>query len=118
MKSISILLIVGILFASLNKLVCYAGYALNKNYISTVLCENKAEPKLNCMGKCFLKKQLKEAEKNEQKQNSPIKNQVEAFIGKQFEFRCFTFQIDEFEAKPEFQYFYTTYIKVFQPPKV
>lgn len=33
-------------------------YAYNYKYISTVLCENKDKPKLNCCGKCHLKKEL------------------------------------------------------------
>ena len=117
LKAISFLMVFIMLFTSLNKLVYYAGYALNKNYIAKVLCENKAKPKLHCNGKCFLAKQLKQAEKNEQKQNSPLKNQVEAFIVKHFEFRCFTFQIDEFGTPPALSYFHTTHFKIFQPPQ-
>ena len=33
-------------------------YAVNYNYIATVLCENKAKPKLHCNGKCHLMKEL------------------------------------------------------------
>ena len=34
------------------------GYAINYNYIASVLCINKQKPKLDCNGKCFLIKQL------------------------------------------------------------
>ena len=35
-------------------------YYANYDYIATVLCENKDKPYLECDGKCYLKKQLKE----------------------------------------------------------
>lgn len=33
-------------------------YVANYSYISTELCVNKAKPKLNCNGKCYLSKEL------------------------------------------------------------
>lgn len=33
-------------------------YAVNYDYITKVLCENKAKPKLQCNGKCYLMKEL------------------------------------------------------------
>ena len=36
-------------------------YAINFQYIKTVLCENKDRPALRCDGKCYLRKQLKAA---------------------------------------------------------
>jgi hypothetical protein len=35
-------------------------YYANYDYIATVLCENKDKPYLECNGKCYLEKQLKE----------------------------------------------------------
>jgi len=43
-------------------------YYINYDYISTVLCENKEIVELDCNGKCYLKKQLKE-------QKSPLENE-------------------------------------------
>lgn len=37
-------------------------YYTNKGYVATALCENKDKPQLHCEGKCFLKKELKNAE--------------------------------------------------------
>ena len=37
-------------------------YVVNKNYVATQLCENRANPMMQCNGKCFLSKQLKKAE--------------------------------------------------------
>ena len=36
-------------------------YAMNKDYIARVYCENKEKPKMHCNGKCHLMKQLKKA---------------------------------------------------------
>ena len=52
--SLSLLLFIGIT----GKWTIYAAYELNKAYISSVLCENKEVPAMNCQGKCYLKKQL------------------------------------------------------------
>lgn len=48
-------------------------YYINYDYIVNVLCENKDKPKLKCNGKCYLNKQVKEANntKNEQKSTVP-----------------------------------------------
>ncbi|PHR99867.1 MAG: hypothetical protein COA80_03235 [Leeuwenhoekiella sp.] len=46
----------------------YLEYALDYEYISTVLCENKDKPKLECNGKCYLMKALAEASEKENSQ--------------------------------------------------
>ena len=40
-------------------------YVVNYEYISKVLCVNKAKPKLKCNGKCHLMKELAKASENE-----------------------------------------------------
>ncbi len=45
-------------------------YAINTNYYIEVLCENKSLPKLNCNGKCYLKKELKEANQSSSSEQS------------------------------------------------
>jgi hypothetical protein len=42
-------------------LLPFVDYAINKEYITKNLCENRSKPKLNCNGKCHLMKQLKKA---------------------------------------------------------
>ncbi|NMH26845.1 hypothetical protein [Flavobacterium silvaticum] len=48
-------------------------YAVNYNYISTVLCENKAKPELKCNGKCHLMKELANAADAEKSSSEPAK---------------------------------------------
>ena len=40
-------------------------YVVNYEYISKVLCVNKAKPKLQCNGKCHLMKELAKTAENE-----------------------------------------------------
>jgi hypothetical protein len=44
-------------------------YALNKQFIASVLCENKAKPVMHCNGKCHLRKQLAKASETPESQN-------------------------------------------------
>lgn len=56
--------------SSLSSLFVYAEFKVNQKYIAAVLCENKDKPQLNCQGKCYLMKKLKEAEDKEKKQEN------------------------------------------------
>ncbi len=40
-------------------------YQLNKKFIASTLCVNKAKPSIHCNGKCYLAKKLKAQEKKE-----------------------------------------------------
>jgi len=42
-------------------------YVVNYDYIANVLCENKDKPQLQCNGKCYLAKQLKKAQREQDK---------------------------------------------------
>lgn len=60
------------------QLVIYSGYQMNKEYITSVFCINKAHPELHCDGQCFLAKKLKDLDgKNKQVQEN-LKRVVEA----------------------------------------
>lgn len=47
-------------------------YVVNYDYISKVLCENKAKPELKCNGKCHLMKELAKASDPEASGEKPI----------------------------------------------
>ena len=38
----------------------FINYQLNKKFIAEKICENRAKPKMQCNGKCHLKKTLKQ----------------------------------------------------------
>ena len=42
-----------------------AAYIINYNYITKVLCVNKAKPQMHCNGKCHLMKELAKAAEQE-----------------------------------------------------
>jgi hypothetical protein len=68
----AILLIVAILSCSFSRFFVYAGFELNKKYITDKLCINRTKPWLHCNGKCYLMKKLKQAadkEKSTEREN-------------------------------------------------
>ena len=55
----------------------YLEYAVNYDYITKVLCENREKPELNCHGSCHLSKEIKKAmEKEEDPMNSSTVSSV------------------------------------------
>lgn len=65
-KTISSIFIILYLVALLKPVSPYLEYAINKDFIATVLCINKDKPELKCNGKCHLTKQLKKATETDQ----------------------------------------------------
>ena len=54
-----------------------ADYLINYDYISKVLCENKAKPELQCNGKCHLMKELAKAAEQEKPVSPDKKSQIQ-----------------------------------------
>lgn len=61
-----------------------AYYHINKKYIEQQLCENRNKPAKNCQGHCYLNKQLKKAEQNEEKQSTKLVKEKEELITQNF----------------------------------
>ncbi|QHT67698.1 hypothetical protein GXP67_14195 [Rhodocytophaga rosea] len=119
-RAISILLIFCVLMQSFSRLSIIAGYELNKDIIARVLCINKAEPENTCQGKCYLAKQLKQADKHEHLPSGNVKAKADVlFIHQGINFR-FTGLIAL--ITPVSFYLSCTYTApsqaVFTPPKV
>lgn len=68
----SIILLVLLGLQSSYPLAVYSYYYANKGFIASVLCENKDKPRLHCNGKCYLQKQLKKAEQQENKDRAAV----------------------------------------------
>jgi len=60
------------------QLVAYAGYQMNREYITSVFCINKAHPELHCDGQCFLARKLKDLESKNKQAQENIKRAAEA----------------------------------------
>lgn len=57
-KLFAIFALLGVLLQSFNSAIIVLDYYANREYIAKYLCENKDNPRLNCEGKCCLKKRL------------------------------------------------------------
>ena len=65
----------------LRPIVPIVNYAVNYEYISTELCENKDEPEMDCNGMCYLKKELaKEIQESNPASESKKVNFVETSL--------------------------------------
>ena len=75
-------------------------YAVNYEYISTELCENKDKPEMACNGKCHLKKELaKEIKENNPVSDSKKVNFVESSLLFCSEIIPFTFEKVPFDQE-------------------
>ncbi len=101
------------------QLVVYSGYQMNKEYITSVFCINKAHPELHCDGQCFLAKKLKDLDgKNKQIQET-LKKIIEGDPG--FEMLTVNHHLPYFTIKSESLYLEKPVkdlsISIFHPPK-
>lgn len=67
------------LFMLLKPILPVIDYVVNYEYITKVLCINKAKPKLQCNGKCHLMKELAKASENEKPISSNKKIATQEF---------------------------------------
>lgn len=65
-----ILFFTSIFLQTFSPVVMQVEFFLNRAAIEKALCVNKSKPQLHCNGKCFLAKQLKEAEKKDQQSSN------------------------------------------------
>lgn len=65
-------------------------YVVNYDYISKVLCENKAKPVLKCNGKCHLMKQLAKESESEKplSSNKKVLQEIEVLFFQNIDFQC------------------------------
>ena len=98
-------------------------YVVNYEYISKVLCVNKAKPKMKCNGKCHLMKELAKASENETPISSNKKtasHELEVLFFeeiKSFKIASIYFE-DRQKANNNYSdlYFYLNSDSVFRPP--
>lgn len=53
----------------------HVNYWMNRDYISSVLCENKDKPELQCNGKCHLKKEI-QANADDQNEGQEVSSRM------------------------------------------
>lgn len=97
-------------------------YHANYDYISTVLCENRDRPYLECNGKCYLEKQLKKSNhSHDDHSNIPSINMDDYPMSPITEFTYQIKNLDSFyieNKSSKFRYSSQEYVStVFKPPK-
>ncbi len=119
-----VILIVVFLFV-LKPILPVLDYAINYDYITKELCENKAKPQMKCNGKCHLMKELAKASTTENPTSSDKKaSHLEfetLFIEKltSFELTNFNFSIQKkINAKYSNFYFLQRIQTAFHPPTI
>lgn len=56
-------------------------YAVNYQYISTQLCENKNKTELHCNGKCYVKKEILKSTENQNAKESKVEiKAIDVFV--------------------------------------
>ncbi len=75
-RFLALLLTVLIICANFTRLFIYAGYEVNQKYIAEKLCENRNKPWLNCHGRCYLMKKIKQAEEKERSTEREIQKSL------------------------------------------
>jgi hypothetical protein len=75
-RFVALMLICMMISANFTRLFIYAGFELNQKYIATKLCENRNKPWLNCKGRCYLMKKVKQAEEKERSAERQIEKSL------------------------------------------
>ncbi|WP_341836171.1 hypothetical protein WJU16_25460 [Chitinophaga pollutisoli] len=116
----SLILIVLLALQSVYPVVLYAGYYANKDYIAGMLCENRGRPALHCEGKCFLKKQIRKAGEEEQKEHASAKIlEVCVYVQPATSHQQHDYAVPRAMEHPAFRpghYAYNYYYSCFHPP--
>lgn len=77
-RVISTIVLIMYLFSGMGAYYPIVDYIINKDYIAEHYCVNKDNPEMDCDGKCYLVKQLKQAS-DDQEESSPavsLKNEI------------------------------------------
>ena len=77
-KIISVTLLLALVVKLLMAPAIFLDYQLRKDFIVRNYCINKNRPEMNCDGKCYLARQIKKAQENDEKQAT------DSFISKLF----------------------------------
>jgi hypothetical protein len=75
-RFLALMLICMMISANFTRLFIYAGFELNQKYIAAKLCENRDKPWLNCKGRCYLMKKVKQAEEKERSSERQIEKSL------------------------------------------
>ena len=122
MKKIVFIILIALI---LKPILPVVDYIVNYEYISKVLCVNKAKPMMHCNGKCHLMKELAKAAETEnskssdKKQNTPIQEVLFFKEIKSFSIVSFGFSTEtKINSSYLELYSYLNTNSVFHPPTI
>jgi hypothetical protein len=75
-NTVILTLLISTLVATFDKSFIVLNFFANQKYIAQNLCENRNKPKLNCCGKCQLRKKMNQEEKNSQLPERKAMNEI------------------------------------------
>lgn len=99
-------------------------YAVNYNFITKNLCENRQKPQLLCNGKCYLKKEIAKASEGQSKNDSRvnISGFTDTFIiNDDFVFLTiidYNSEISNSVSELNFSYRFNLFSDIFHPPLI
>jgi hypothetical protein len=67
-SAIAIFVLCCLMLTNFSTMFIFSAFKLNQQYIASNLCVNRSMPELQCNGKCYLLKKIKQAEEKEKKQ--------------------------------------------------
>ena len=121
---VTMLLILAMMGPTLSSHIVLIIFELNKDYVARNLCKNRTKPELQCNGKCFLQRKLRETQDSEKNnsQKSAQKNlnffTVEPPPTFSLEICLFSNSALELFTYYNSVYFYNNLCSVFRPPKL
>ncbi|UPZ14320.1 hypothetical protein [Flavobacterium humidisoli] len=86
-KVFSITMTILFLLVSFQQALIVVHFKLNQVAIEKEFCVNKAKPELQCHGKCHLKKELQESEKNTDLELRSISKKIDIALNTTIEFQ-------------------------------
>ena len=116
-----ILALTGVLLQNFSKVIIYADFKINQDYIAKNLCVKKDIPDNSCKGSCHLKKQLDEEEKKEEA--PPVRNlkevkEFQLFYQQRSPFEFINFLSIQSSSTPyQFTELNPPSFSIFHPPK-
>lgn len=79
-RIVSIFILIILFIQSSGYLFVVLAFQVNKNYVATTLCEKRFERNSCCKGKCYLNKQIKKEQKNQEKYPDLKNEEVSFFV--------------------------------------
>ncbi|WP_379968402.1 hypothetical protein [Epilithonimonas sp. UC225_85] len=109
---------------ALRPLMPLVDYAVNYNFITKNLCENKSKPQLLCNGKCYLKKEIAKTSTDQSKNDSriSISGFTDTFIINEditfLKTTDYSYEISNLNFERSFSYQFNLFSDIFHPPLV